>query len=466
MYFLFVKRLSSNILFLESVRHKLLQSNTNEEEIKNRIHKLSEEIISTMSDMLSSKKGRILDEVIPHTMQQSRSSLFDEPTVTSVQDKITLKSKCNQLKMLTPSGAFVTCPNQIASILTKISVGVGIPSYKQGEDIINSITKALQGLVKHFHKEEVVLLGNFYHEIADNASETFINKILDLVTKQYQNTNVYILMMSTGFDNQNNPIVGKGNNVRNFFEILSPARNSGVFKAGAILDADLKTIIHKGEERGVTDEWVKRLLYPIVYPKEYHLPNAADFVSPLYPRHEYDGSLTNNFAVAIHYLITGIAIRQPIGGDFGFSSKSLEAFLYKMDWSEEVVQYGIDIAMSVTVATSELNIVEAVLGDKLHDPSAHKLYYMVPEVFNVMIQLLIKNIAHLSSSKYPYTVSRIGSTQLPLGRRTDNIEEDYKFYRQECSRLMGEPHKNTILSDDILTEAEILKIQTDYGIIE
>ena len=162
MYFLFVKRLSSNILFIESVRHKLLQSNTNEVKIKNRIHKLSEEIISTMSDMLSSKKGRILDEVTSHAVQQ-------EPTITSVQDKITLKSKCNQLKMLTPSGAFVTCHNQIASILTKVSVGVGIPSYKQGEDIMNSITKALQWLVKHFHKEKVILLGNFYHEIADNT---------------------------------------------------------------------------------------------------------------------------------------------------------------------------------------------------------------------------------------------------------------------------------------------------------
>lgn len=45
------------------------------------------------------------------------------------------------------------------------------------------------------------------------------------------------------------------------------------------------------------------------------------FVSPLYVRHKYDGTITNNIAYPLSRCLYGRRVRQPIGGDCGLSSQ-------------------------------------------------------------------------------------------------------------------------------------------------
>jgi len=46
-----------------------------------------------------------------------------------------------------------------------------------------------------------------------------------------------------------------------------------------------------------------------------------DHVAPLYVRHRNDGTITNSIAYPLTAALYGTRIRQPIGGDFGFSGR-------------------------------------------------------------------------------------------------------------------------------------------------
>ncbi len=75
-------------------------------------------------------------------------------------------------------------------------------------------------------------------------------------------------------------------------------------KAVVVVDADLKSI---------TPIWIKKFAEPVF--------NGTDFVSPLYIRHKYDGTITNNIVFPLVYSLFNKHIRQPIGGDFALSGK-------------------------------------------------------------------------------------------------------------------------------------------------
>ena len=82
--------------------------------------------------------------------------------------------------------------------------------------------------------------------------------------------------------------------------------------------------------RSITPEWIELLLAPV-------LRDRCDFVAPLYLRHKYDGTITNSIVYPLTRSLYGKEVRQPIGGDFGFSGRlavalSLEARLGHRRW--------------------------------------------------------------------------------------------------------------------------------------
>ncbi len=93
-------------------------------------------------------------------------------------------------------------------------------------------------------------------------------------------------------------VKGKGNNFKNLFEAAVELNA----KAVVVVDADLKSI---------TTGWIKYLAEPLL--------GRFDYVAPIYARHKYDGSITNHIAYPMLRAFYGLRVRQPIGGDFGFS---------------------------------------------------------------------------------------------------------------------------------------------------
>jgi hypothetical protein len=63
----------------------------------------------------------------------------------------------------------------------------------------------------------------------------------------------------------------------------------------------------------------------------------------------------------------GKRIRQPIGGDFGFSGRLASHYLDFDVWDTDVARYGIDIWMTTTALTGGFQICQSYLGAKIHD---------------------------------------------------------------------------------------------------
>lgn len=166
---------------------------------------------------------------------------------------------------------------------------------------------------------------------------------------------------------------GKGSALRAIFECTAALGA----RAGAVVDSDL---------RSITPEWVQRLLGPVVDGK-------ADYVTPLYARHKHDGTITNSIAYPLTRALYGVRIRQPIGGEFGFSGALAKRFVESGDWNGHIARFGIDIYMTTTALLSGARVAQAFLGAKIHDPKdpGADLAPMFSQVVGTLFELAGKN---------------------------------------------------------------------------
>jgi glycosyltransferase involved in cell wall biosynthesis len=142
-------------------------------------------------------------------------------------------------------------------------------------------------------------------------------------------------------------IPGKGSAFRTIFE----AAKSLKAKACAVVDSDL---------RSITPEWMGLLLAPIY-------GEGFDYVAPLYARHKFDGTITNSIVYPLTRALYGKRIRQPIGGDFGFSGKLAEHYLTHEVWETDVARFGIDVWMTTLAIAGGFKVCQSFLGAKIHD---------------------------------------------------------------------------------------------------
>lgn len=142
---------------------------------------------------------------------------------------------------------------------------------------------------------------------------------------------------------------GKGSAFRSIFDV---AVALGV-RACAVVDSDL---------RSITPHWLDRLLGPIV-------TSGFGFMAPVYSRHKFDGTITNSFAYPLTTALYGERIRQPIGGEFGFSGDLARKYASQEDvWESDVARFGIDIWMTTVAVVEGFRTGQAILGAKIHDP--------------------------------------------------------------------------------------------------
>jgi glucosylglycerate synthase len=140
---------------------------------------------------------------------------------------------------------------------------------------------------------------------------------------------------------------GKGSAFRAIFTVAE-CLNA---RACAVFDADL---------RSVTPTWVEHLVGPVLY-------HGYDLVAPMYERHKFDGTITNSIAFPITAALYGHQLRQPIGGDFGFSGRLAAHWAHKDVWDTDIARFGIDIWMTTVALCNGFNVCQASLGAKLHD---------------------------------------------------------------------------------------------------
>lgn len=221
---------------------------------------------------------------------------------------------------------------------------IGIPSYNNADSIGRVIKAADLGLAKYFPNRKSVILiseGGDYEET--------LNAVNGLKDKQYfENSFIAKPEFETKvIVTKYRGISGKGTAIKAIFEAAKILN----VKAGCMLDADL---------RSISPEWIELLIAPIIY-KEF------GFVTPYYSRHKYDGTITNMIAFPLTRSLYGRRVRQPIGGDFGFSLELIESLLSKDVWETDIARFGIDIWMTTVAICENFRICQSFLGAKIHD---------------------------------------------------------------------------------------------------
>ncbi|OGO39723.1 MAG: hypothetical protein A2Z04_08370 [Chloroflexi bacterium RBG_16_57_9] len=78
-------------------------------------------------------------------------------------------------------------------------------------------------------------------------------------------------------------------------------------------------------------------------------------------------NITNNICYPMTRMLYGLDVRQPIGGDFGFSGKLANVYLAHDVWETDVARFGIDIWMTTTAIAEGFRVCQARLGAKIHD---------------------------------------------------------------------------------------------------
>lgn len=210
---------------------------------------------------------------------------------------------------------------------------VGIPSYNNATTIGHVVETAAAGLVRHFPGLRPAIFN------ADGGSS-------DGTPAAVLGARVPPAVRGLSF-----PYLGLPGKGSAFHAIFEAATLLGV-RACVVLDSDL---------RSVTPEWVARLAGAIV-------DGEADYVTPLYTRHKYDGTITNNLAYPVTRALYGVRVRQPIGGDFGIGADVLRTYVAQDVWQTDVARFGIDIWMTTTALAGGYRVQQAVLGTKVHDP--------------------------------------------------------------------------------------------------
>jgi len=135
--------------------------------------------------------------------------------------------------------------------------------------------------------------------------------------------------------------------------------------------------------RSITPEWIELLIKPV-------LESKFDYVAPLYQRHKYDGTITNSIVYPLTRALYGKRVRQPIGGDFGFSGRLAKFYLSQDVWETDAARYGIDIWMTTTAIANDFKVCQSYLGAKIHDPKdpgadlSAMLYQVAGSTFDLM----------------------------------------------------------------------------------
>jgi glycosyltransferase involved in cell wall biosynthesis len=213
----------------------------------------------------------------------------------------------------------------------KADILVGIPCYNEENAIRKVVETVGEGLAKHYPGKKSVLIvsdGGSLDDTREVAKEARVPQKVEKIVTIYRG----------------HP--GKGTSFRVIFEA---AEKLGV-KACACFDSDLLSI---------TDEWVKFLISPVI--------KGYDYVTPYYCRDKYDGTITNNICYPLTRALYGVRVRQPIGGDFGFSGKLAAFYAHQEVWETDIAKFGIDIWMTTTAINEGYKVCQAYMGAKEHE---------------------------------------------------------------------------------------------------
>jgi glycosyltransferase involved in cell wall biosynthesis len=300
---------------------------------------------------------------------------------------------------------------------------VGIPSFNNARTIGHVVRAVQAGLAKYFPSHTAVIV-NSDGGSSDGTIEVVQNSsIEDFKAILLHHRVEPIAKIAFPYSG----IPGKGSAFRSIFEIAKMLDA----KACVVVDSDL---------RSITPEWIELLVKPV-------LEGGFDYVAPLYHRHKFDGTITNSIVYPLTRALYGKRVRQPIGGDFGFSGRLAQFYLTKDVWQSDVARFGIDIWMTTTAMANGFKIAQSFLGAKIHDakdPSSDlssMLYQVVSANFDLMESYAntwapIRGSQPVTTFGFEYTVG-LEHVNVNTARMLNLFREGLKNLREIWLDILG-----------------------------
>lgn len=226
--------------------------------------------------------------------------------------------------------------------MSKVDILVGIASYNNARTISHVVRAVDAGLAKYFPDKKAIIV-NSDGGSTDGTPDIVRNAVFDHTAVFLSHPIYPAHRISMSY----NGIPGKGSAFKAIFQKAVEMKAD----ACCVVDADL---------RSITPEWIELLLSPVI-------KKGFDFVAPFYSRHKYDGTITNSIVYPMTRALYGHSIRQPIGGDFGFSGALSDFYLKQDVWESHVARFGIDIWMTTESIANNFKVCQTFLGAKIHD---------------------------------------------------------------------------------------------------
>jgi glucosylglycerate synthase len=224
----------------------------------------------------------------------------------------------------------------------EVDILVGVPTFNN-RDTIEQVVNAVQlGLVKYFPRERIVLInpdGGSKDGTPEAVKSCSIEDFRTLLSATPLRTIHRITTTYGGVDGRSSA-----------WRIIMAAADLLRAKACAVLSPDLESI---------SPEWIEGLVRP-VYKEQF------DLVTPIYHRHKYDGLLVKNIIAPAIRAVYGVKVREPVGGEFGFSGRLACHYLEQDVWHEEFVRARTEIWITTRAIADGFKLCQSFLGPKIH----------------------------------------------------------------------------------------------------
>ncbi|HSD29145.1 MAG TPA: hypothetical protein VLL75_17725 [Vicinamibacteria bacterium] len=154
-----------------------------------------------------------------------------------------------------------------------------------------------------------------------------------------------------------------------------------VFAAADLLQARAVVVLDP-EIASVTSESVVALARPA-------LRGEADFVSPVYARHPLDGPLVTQVVRPLFRAAYGLALQEPLAGEFGCSGLFAARCLDEPAWESDDLRLAIDLWISGMAAVHGLRVDEVALGPRrLTSRPRPAVAALVPQILDALFTCL------------------------------------------------------------------------------
>ena len=304
-------------------------------------------------------------------------------------------------------------------VIQMTDIVVGISTRNCADTVSGVLQKVDEGLTKFFPGESGLIV------VSDGFSTDGTRDIASRAKTQCEKT----VVTEEGE-------LGKGSAIRTIFKI---AQEHGA-KAVALVDGDLTSI---------RPDWIDRLVSPIIAGK--------DLVVPYYLRHRYDGVITNQIAYPLTNVLFGLGVRQPIGGEYGLSSKLIKRLLQHPLFP---AKFGIDIFITLVSGAEGMELVEAVLGVKEHESTkqyADPEELLVPmfyQVVGTLFQLIDHYRDYIEKVDGVQAVDRLGD--IPPVQAHKLIVDREGIYRQFHAKYDDFVRDRAAFLDDLRNNLEVV----------